>query len=215
MEPTPWVCVSAIRMCVYNGSLPNGLVVRTRVWMGSCLVCMLGCLRERDNNTPGHWSAPDPRGHEFWPLGSSQQRAHRVAGRLGLLHSVYKRTHIQTHNGMMSDMSDSSSMCTHTHGWLEGKSSCRLSMTSNKRTIENNKTGSHSGSSRKSFPLLLQATSQHHAIQTPDPLSSAKLVLHGFTALWMRRLLDTGIGKLTSDFGIQTHNLFWHCISQQ
>lgn len=177
-------CVSAFRICVYSVSLPNGLVVHADAWMGSCLVCIFGCLGARDNSTPGHWSAPDPRGHEFWPLGSSQQRAHRVAGRLGLLQTqrhtytaqwydewyVRKQQHVYAHS--------------HTHGWLEGKSSCRLSMTSNKRTIENNKTGSHSGSSRKSFPLLLQATSQHRAIQTPEPLSNAKLVLNGFTALW-------------------------------
>lgn len=117
------------------------------------------------------------RGHMVWPLGSSQQQAHRVAGRL--MHT----THTHTHNDMTSDMSESSSMCT--YGWLEGKSSCRLSMNSNKRTIENNKTASHSGSSRKkSFPLLVMATSQCRAIQTPDPLSGAKQVLRGFTALW-------------------------------
>lgn len=77
----------------------------------------------------------------------------------------------------------------HAHEWLEGKSSCRLSMTSNKRTIENNKTGSHSGASgkegrgKKVSPLLLQATSQRRVTQTADPLSGDQLLLNGFAAL--------------------------------
>ena len=42
---------------------------------------------------------------------------------------------------MTSDMKAALSLSLpHTHEWLEGKSSCCLSMTSNKRTIENNKT---------------------------------------------------------------------------
>lgn len=118
------VCVSTFSICAYKVSLRNG------VSRWSCLVCTLRCLcdrdrerewkrereRERDNSTPGHWSAPDPRGQEFWPLGSSQRCAHRAAGRLGLLHSVYKHTHTHTlrHNGITSDMSERVSMCTHT-----------------------------------------------------------------------------------------------------
>lgn len=70
------------------------------------------------------------------------------------MHPTHKHTH--THKDMTSDLSGSSIMCTLTYGWLEGKSSCRLSVNSNKRTIENNKTGSHSGSWRKKkkFPFV-------------------------------------------------------------
>lgn len=195
----------------------NGCVWNTCVWMGSCLVYMLGCLRGERLQHPRTPICPGPQ--RSWVLTFREQRAHGVAGRLGLLHSVYKHTHSHTHAQWSDEwyVRKRQHVCathSHTHGWLEGKSSCRLSMTSNKRTIENNKTGSHSGSSRKSFPLLLKATSQHRAIQTPDPLSSAKLVFTRVHCTLKRRLLDTGVGKLTTDFGVLTYNLFWH-ISQQ
>lgn len=64
-------------------------------------------------------------------------------------------------------------MHSHTHKWLEGKSSCRLSMTSNKRTIENNKTGSHSGGSRRKKVSLCYSRQLHSAASFKHQILSA------------------------------------------
>lgn len=149
------------------------------------------------------------------PLGSNGQRAHRVAGRLALLPLLAPAsTHAHTHtqSTMLETSDKKAGACaralTHTHEWLEGKSSCRLSMTSNKRTIENNKTAltaplrEKRGEGKKKFPFVTAGnfTAPRHS----DSRSSQRRP----TAFkWVDRtarkppLLDTVIGKKKRERG--------------
>ena len=181
--------------------------------------------RERDNSTPGHWSAPDPRGQEFWPLGSSQQCAHRAAGRLGLLHSVYKHIHTHTHTYTHTHthtaqwynewyVRESQHVHTHMDGLRENQAvASQWPLT--KGPLKITRQALTVAVQEKSFPLLPPGNFSAPCHSNTRSFLWCQTCFKWLHSTLKRLILDIGLGKLTSDSGILTYNLFQHCISQQ